>query len=363
MVSTRAGAVVNRNWRRWLPAFIAPVLVAAGALIVPFAASASIVLPVKTPEQVLTMIGQSSVRAFSGTLEQTSQLGLPSLPAGLAPTTSTSSMLDLLTGAHTARVYLDGPTKVRVQLMDTLAERDLVRHGNEVWFYNSHGNVATRLTIPAGAAGKAPSLPHTIPTPAQLAKELLTGITPSTQVSIGTNTAVAGRTAYDLILTPRGGDTLVGSVSVAVDSATGLPLSVVIRARGQVDPAFRLAFSALSLQTPSADRFVFVPPAGATVKQGAPAHLPGAVPPSGKAVPFSGDAPAVSGSGWDSVVELPAGTGSALLTGSKLPAGVATAVPGGRLLSTSLLTVLVTTDGRVFAGAVPAARLLAAAGR
>ncbi len=37
------------------------------------------------------------------------------------------------------------------------------------------------------------------------------------------------------------------------------------------------------------------------------------------------------------------------------------AVDGGRVLQTSLVTVLITDDGRVLAGAVPAARLVEAA--
>ena len=40
---------------------------------------------------------------------------------------------------------------------------------------------------------------------------------------------------------------------------------------------------------------------------------------------------------------------------------VTTAVDGGRIFSTSLATVLITDDGRVLAGAVPADRLVEAA--
>jgi len=38
-----------------------------------------------------------------------------------------------------------------------------------------------------------------------------------------------------------------------------------------------------------------------------------------------------------------------------------TAVTGGRVISTALVSVLLTDDGRVFAGAVPSERLQAAA--
>ena len=66
---------------------------------------------------------------------------------------------------------------------------------------------------------------------------------------------------------------------------------------------------------------------------------------------------ATTGSGWTSVVELPAGDADAL---SSLDA-VTTPVDGGRILSSALLTVLVTDDGRVLAGAVPAETLRDAA--
>ena len=40
---------------------------------------------------------------------------------------------------------------------------------------------------------------------------------------------------------------------------------------------------------------------------------------------------------------------------------VTTAVDGGRVLQTALVSVLIADDGRVFAGAVPASRLVEAA--
>ena len=48
------------------------------------------------------------------------------------------------------------------------------------------------------------------------------------------------------------------------------------------------------------------------------------------------------------------------LAQNPLLAQAAAVVPGGKLLSTTLLNVLITDDGRVFAGMVPADRLQAA---
>ncbi len=359
---------MTRLWLRWLPAVVVPAVIAAGALAGSFQASAADNLPTKTPEQVLAMVGADTVKAFSGTLEQTSELGLPQLPAGVPSSSAgTASALDLLAAPHSARVYFDGPANVRVQVMDQLAERDVIRHGNDVWTYSSKDNAATHETLPAaGADGKtAPATPQ-LQTPDLLAQRMLAALDSSTAVTVGQDTSVAGRPAYALVLTPRNADTLVGSVSIAVDSQTGMPLSVAVQARSQETPAFRLAFTDLLLQSPSADLFTFTPPAGAHITQRALPQHSGQLPHAEHAMPGGNSGSAtpprtVSGTGWDTVIGLPATAVPADLTASPLLAQAARAVDGGRLLSTSLVNVLLTNDGRVFAGSVPLARLQAAA--
>jgi len=347
---------MSRAWLRWVPAAVVPVVIAGGA----FAAHAvsDVSLPSATPEQVIALVDSSTVTSFSGTFKQSSSLGLPELPTtGASADASAASALQLVTGSHTARVYVDGPTKQRVQVMDSMAERDLVRNGTDVWTYDSAKATATHVTLPAKSAETATPTPQTTQTPAELAHELLADLGPSTDVTLGANTSIAGRSAYDLVLTPKTSQTLVGSVSIAVDSKTGLPLSVDVQARGQKDPAVKVAFTDLSLSRPDASLFAFTPPAGTTVKH--------------EAAPSAADSthshPArtgvVTGSDWTSIVRLPAGSVPASATDSPLFAQVATAVSGGRVLSTSLVNVLLTDDGRVFAGAVPVGTLQAAANK
>ena len=387
---------MGRNLRTWLPVAVVPAVVIIGALTVPLQAGAAVDLPDKTPAQVLAMIGDSSVQALSGTIEQTSELGLPELPsagtgsgsnAGTGASASASSALELLTGSHTARIYVDGPDNLRVQIMDRLAERDLVRNATDLWMYNSKDNTALHVALPDPAGMTGPSTDGAQQTPAQLAERMLAAIDPSTAVSVGKDTRVAGRTAYELRLTPRTDETLVGEVSIAVDSETGMPLRVEVLARGQSAPAFSLAYSTFSLTAPGADRFDFTPPAGASVEEKAlpdasalhekmsDAAMPGIE--DGKMPTTEAEAKAlaeqlksgggmlpgvsVAGTGWASVVELPAGTVSADVLADPLLAQVTESVDGGRLLSSALINVLVTDDGRVFAGSVPSARLQAAA--
>ena len=152
---------MTRKWLRWLPAVAVPAVIAAGALTGSLPASAGDPLPAKTPEQVLQLIAQHGAPALSGTLEQSSELGLPELPKTSAgPDSSSTAWLELLTGPHTARVYRDGPDNARIQVMDRLAERNAVRHGNEVWFYNSKDNTASHLQLPA----RRPAPPATMAT-------------------------------------------------------------------------------------------------------------------------------------------------------------------------------------------------------
>ncbi|MBF4572564.1 outer membrane lipoprotein carrier protein LolA [Herbiconiux sp. VKM Ac-1786] len=372
-----------RNQKRWAVAIAAPAVVAvvvAGGVL---ATSASADLPEKTPEQVLELAAQADVQTFSGTVEQSSDLGLPDLSGfggagagsgsggsgsssdgsgtaadqGLSP----ESALELLTGSHEARVYADGSDKLRVQVLDQLAERDVVKNGDDVWLYDSSDDSAVHTTLPARGdasadASSGEATPGAVPTPADIAQRFLAAVDPSTDVSLGADTTVAGRDAYDLVLTPRTDATLVGSVSIAVDSETGMPLQVEVLARGESSPAFEIGFSDLSLDIPSAELFDFTAPEGTTVTEKA---LPtkGDVPEASAAHPE----PVVTGEGWASVVELPIGTDTADLTSSPMFSQLTTKVDGGSLLQTTLVSVLLTDDGRVFAGAVPAEALQSAA--
>ncbi|PTT58733.1 hypothetical protein DBR22_23015, partial [Arthrobacter sp. HMWF013] len=151
------GSGMKRTWLRWVPAAAVPAVIAAGVLAGSIPARAGDPLPGKSAAEVLTLLGQHSTRSFSGTIEQSSELGLPDLPAvgprsGPASAGGAASIAELLTGEHTARIFMDGPAKVRVQVVDRLAERDVIRRDSDVWFYNSKDNSAAHLTLPAKAS-------------------------------------------------------------------------------------------------------------------------------------------------------------------------------------------------------------------
>ncbi|HEX9086304.1 MAG TPA: hypothetical protein VF867_02120 [Arthrobacter sp.] len=381
---------MTRKWLRWIPAVAVPAVIAAGVLSGSVPASAGDPLPEKTPQQVLLLIAQHGATSLSGTLEQSSEIGLPDLPKSASGTGSPeTAWLELLTGPHTARVYLDGPGKARVQVMDKMAERDAVSNGTDLWLYNSKDNTAAHAQLPADAAGRHSDRPGTT-TPEELADKLLAKLDTSTEVTVGPDTQVAGRAAYNLVLTPKSDATLLGSIAIAVDGESGLPLGVELKARGQSEPAFSVAYTSLKLEAPDSSLFNFTPPPGATVKEiPLPDHKTDAAQPSDSAAKAA-KRPTVTGTGWESVLEFPAGaialpdqassqttapdpaTANPLQPGTAGPGGTrsgaaalleqaAVAVPGGKLVSTSLVNVLILDDGRILAGSVPLERLQAAA--
>jgi len=299
-------------------------------------------------------------------------MGLPSIPSqALGPATNSSSLgseaslLELLTTPHTARVYADGPTKQRVQIMDQLAERDAIRNGSDVWTFDSKTNTATHAVLPSGSAGgmnQGKSAPAV--SPDQLAQRFLAAADATTAVTLGPSASVAGHSAYTLVLTPKSAGTLVGSVHVLVEAKTGFPLGVDVYAKDQADPAFHSAFTQLDLAAPDASVFAFTPPPGATVKQEqVPTESPKAERPKTASPGINPTKPVVSGKGWDAVVLVPASSAPSGILDSPLLKQLATPAAGGKAISSSLVNVLITNDGRVLAGAVPLATLEAAAAK
>ncbi|WP_341361053.1 DUF2092 domain-containing protein [Georgenia sp. M64] len=369
-------------WTRWVPAIVVPAAIGAGSLVVAAQAGAAVDLPDLTAEEVLVLAAEHGVESFSGAFEQTSDLGLPELPGGFTgpgdpsagpsgadPAAAVGEVLAALTQDRSGRVYADGPERVRVQLLDRFDQVDLVRSGTQVWLYDSAENTATHLTIPADAVHGGATTEHAL-TPEEVAARFVAAAEDGADVTVGEDRLVAGRPAYELVVDPRTEDTLVDSVSLAVDAETGFPLAVAVRAVGQQDPALSLAYTSFDPVAPDPGLFAFEPPEGAeVVEKELPEELAGARPeglhgtdrPSGSdaehALPFA-DGVRLDGSGWDAVLVAAAG---ADLLDDPLLEQLTTGTEGGRALTTSLLTVLLTDDGRVLAGAVPLERLLAVA--
>jgi hypothetical protein len=300
---------------------------------------------------------------------QTASLGLPSLPGNASPT----SISSLLTGSHTFQVWYAGPEHYRLAAPSSLSETDVVRSGRTVWVWQSTADSVTEITVPARAAKPMPAATPAL-TPQQAAKQVLAVVGPTTAVSVDSNVTVAGQAAYELVLAPKDSRSLVGQVRLAIDGRNGVPLRVQVFARGASSPAISVGFTSITFATPAPADTSFTPPPGAKITKVNPGQdTPGSQP--------GGTGVSAIGSGWLTVLELPS---AALTSGSPAPGPVSAnnasgdsaavlrallasarvthgAWGTGRLLRTSLISVLITDDGSTFVGAVQPSVLYAAA--
>lgn len=360
---------------RWLaPLVSAAVLASAGAVIAATSsATADQPLPRRSAAQLLVDVQDARLEGLSGTVVQTADLGLPALPsAGGGDSAEFSS---LVSGSHTLRVWSAGEDKSRVALLGQYGESDLVRDGSDVWAWSSSTNTARHLELPAGSErgddrSEAPDASAL--TPQQAADKALAAIDPTTAVSTDRTAVVAGRSAYQLVLEPKDDATLVGSVRIAIDGTTHVPLRVQVFATGASEPAFEVGFTSFDPSTPDDSIFAFNPPPGADVVEGLGSS--GADRAEGDGPLAGGEEPTLVGSGWSSVVVASLGAPSEA-TASSRPAdlgslsGVVQQLPKasgawgtGHVLEGALFSAVVTDDGRVAAGAVRPEALYAALG-
>ncbi|MCA2212010.1 LolA family protein [Jidongwangia harbinensis] len=373
----------SRPALRWLvPTAAAVVVIGGGAAAGTIVASADPALPERSAAQLLVDLQNAQVDGLSGTVVQTADLGLPSL-AGITGGQGDADLSRLVAGSNTARVWYAGQDKMRVALVGTLGETDMIRNGSDVWIWRSRDNTATHRVLPAdtGAKKKEAALPTGLPsTPQEAADQALAAIDPTTAVTTTGAASVAGRDAYELVLAPRDTASLIGQVRLAVDAKEHIPLRVDVYAKGANDPAVRVAFQQISFTVPDAEQFAFNPPPGTKVNtEKAPATVPDRergqkLAPNDR--PQQNEQMTVVGKGWTSVLVAktdPAGAPKkdeqadgqqAMLDGivKSLPR-VSGTWGSGHLLSSTLFTALVTDDGRMLVGAVAPEKLYEAAAK
>jgi outer membrane lipoprotein-sorting protein len=393
------------SWNRHRVRYLVPVgaaAITAVVVVAPQAASGAQhpKLPARTAAQLLASLEQAHLPEFSGTTVETARLGLPSLsgsslPAGISPAGQSQllQIVTLLTGSHTAQLAYGGPERQRAAIfLSDLSETDVVHNGTNLWTYSSESNSVSHNVLGRDSKDNAP-MPTAPVDPTHAAEQALAKIDPSTKVTVDRTAQVAGRPAYQLDLVPRDTRSLIGSVRIALDSATSMPLRVEIWSRKDTkQPAFSVGFTSISMKPPSAGTFDFTKPPSATEQSSPLSGMggPATVGPTGAARvgPALGTATSrtkrfanrVLGKDWTSVF---VGTLPAPVAATKLPAPrpnrpgakrpvtqgpagnnltglldqLATKVPEGHVITTSLLTILVTNDNRVLIGAVSPAYL------
>jgi outer membrane lipoprotein-sorting protein len=359
-------------WLRWAaPVLTAVLLAGGGAAATTITADAGAKLPHRSAAQLLADVSNAKVHGLSGTVVENADLGLPALPD--VGGDGSSNLSSLVSGSHTWRVWYAGPERMRLSLVGSAGESDIVRDGTDLWGWSSQTKRASHLTIPA-EHGKPPTSARALArglTPQQVARQALKAIEPSTKVSTSGTATVAGRSAYELVLRPRDHRSLVGAVRIAIDGASRVPTRVQVIARDTGKPAFEVGFTSFTPRTPDPSVFRFNPPPGTKVTKGSPFDLAGGMgglPAMGKLT-----APQVVGHGWTTVLvgELSGrqrtvpSKRSGMDLGALLSAMPKVSGPwgSGRLLHGPLFSLLLTNDGRVAVGAVQPAMLYHALGK
>ena len=227
-------------------------------------------LPVRTPGQLLAEINQDAkLPPLTGTVVETTSLGLPQLPQAGNPT----SLSSLLTGSHTIKVYYQDaqPLPAGGAAADERDRRHQVReHAVALGEHRQLGHRVHRAYDSAKARAEAQAArrrrcsPPSRP-PTRYSRQ----VGKTTLVSVQDNVLVAGEPAYQLVLAPKDHRSLIGRVVIAVDAKYGMPLRVQVFAKGDSGPAFQVGYTALSMNTaPAAANFELHPAARRVSGQG-----------------------------------------------------------------------------------------------
>jgi outer membrane lipoprotein-sorting protein len=367
-------------------------------------------LPEITVDQLVELM-DVDVTGFSGTLTKTTDLGLPALemssmmspamveemsetmPEGLEDFVPQIIEQDLITqaiafigGTDTIRVFAS-EEGFRAQILDPMSQRDIIVSKTEVWAYDASTQRAYTRAIDTDVTkedfeAELGQLEIDLSDPRAVAEYVLEQAGPDTALLMGDNHRIANRTAYALVVEPRSDHSLVASVSISVDSETGMPLGVSVYSTEQAEPAAVVAFTSISFEVPEASLFSFTPPPGTTVEtvelpeslEAALADLESGALTEAEAEAraeqlrqeFAGDAEVVVlGERWETVVSLsalPDFAPTEMLT-NELFQELLVTVPGGQVFSTPLMNILITDAGAVFAGAVTIDHLVSLASR
>ncbi|MEV7006778.1 DUF2092 domain-containing protein [Streptosporangium sp. NPDC051022] len=371
---------------------VAAIAVVAGALgagPVIAAVQGDPVLPERTAEQLLADAAQAArttgagVRPMSGTVIQTASLGLPGLPQ--LGNGDAASPATLLAGSHELKVWYGGADRFRFALPGRMSETDLIVNGDQAWVWDSQANTATRIKGTARTQDGAGRALPTATTPQQLAGEVLNRAGATTAISVTNTERVADRPAYQLVLAPKDGASLIREVRVALDGETYVPLRVQVYAKSAAEPAFEVGFTSITFTPPAAGNFTFTPPAGAKVEEKVVDDLNGKQEARQERAEELRERAEIVGEGWTSVAVLPfsestlktlgqasrgqdegsAGqdgnvVADALLRSAKPISGT---WGSGRVIQTKLVSALLTDDGRLLVGAVTPEKLAEVAGR
>jgi hypothetical protein len=181
----------------------------------------------------------SAGQTYTGYVKTQAELGLPSL-------TQLSDVTSLLSGFTDIRVWYRSPSQNRVDVVNTLGERDVYQTPDGVYTWDYGTNLLTEIV--GTEQVRLPRAGDLVPP--DLARQVLAMDPVDPVVSLPTR-RIAGITAAGLRLRPTDPATTVGQVDIWADPATGLPLQVEVTARGNTKPILASVFVDVTRDNPS----------------------------------------------------------------------------------------------------------------
>lgn len=371
-----------------VPVAVAGVAAATIGLVPALADAGNPSLPAITAEQLLTKIAASNTQTVDGSVKFTTDLGLPSALTGSAtsslfggsastgalgsgsssPAAPQSQLVQLLVGTHQLHVSANGQDQQKVSIIEPAAEYSIIHNGTQLWAYDSKSNQAYHSTVPQQDTASAQPSGDIPTTPQAAAQQALKAVGGTAKITVDGTASVAGRSAYELLVTPQGADaatTTIGSFRIAVDSATGVPLKFTLTPKSGGSAVFDIGFTKVSFAKPAADTFSYKPAKGVKVTEGSTN--------SADSKSSTAATPTVLGQNWDSIAVVKTGAPTTAASGStgsstdtqSLLNSFGTKVSGsygsGTLFHTRLVNGLLTDDGTLYVGAVTQSALTDAA--
>jgi outer membrane lipoprotein-sorting protein len=277
---------------------------------------------------------------ISGDVDTHVDLGIPQLPASVSGGSGGGLMgaVNLVAGDQAYKIWRsrDG---ARVAHLLPFAEQDVIVDQHDAWFWDSSDMSAIHLAgVPGMTLWDASARAATVRDAdlLLLAQHALDAVAPYADVAVEGTARVAGRPAYQLVLTPTSTLTLVGRIAVAIDAETRLPLRFQVFPRGSDGAAIEAGFTSVSFDAIDPSMFAFTPPPGTTVRQAADVIADARHPSDDGATPPVSE-PRVFGEGFDLRV--------ALRLDAPLPTEARTLLPyAGPLLS----AITVERDGQAW---------------
>ena len=225
-----------------------------------------------TPAQLLANVVQHAgdVAAVSGDVSwKNDVLGLSLLSFG----GQSGGDLTALLSSGSGRIWVqDG--KARFEIQGAIGDTTVVADSTSVWVYTYTSNTATEYTLPAGSktpggteqSATTQSSQTAVADPVAAIDNFVQKLAPDATLVVSDPVNVAGQSCYVLSLIPKATNTIFGSVQVAIDSETYLPLKIDVYAKGTAKPVLTAGFTSVSYSELADSIFTFTPPPTAKVE-------------------------------------------------------------------------------------------------